>query len=438
MLLNVTPYHTFLLLFLFITCKNEQNKPNSAPTSAATSAATSTFRQAGEFEPTAAVWLYWSNYDNKQGYSSNAVQLEMIRQIAPYATVKVAVANDSLAAYVTSKISYELVQSNQVKIFVLPHQEIWARDIGPNFVINAEGKKAIVDYDYNYWGYQKVGDPSLKIDEMADENCAKLMQLPCFSTNLVTEGGNHEVNGKGVLIASEVVALDRNPTMTLPQIEAEYKRLLGLKKIIWLKKGVREDDQTFRGVLNNEKGEQVYTVIPTGGHVDEVARFVNANTILLSSIDSSDLKDPIALETAKRMEENYQILKAATDQDGKPFHILRLAVPKTYQTTMQPGDGVYDYIKDLNYLDKSVFPKGKKIQVLAATSYINFLIVNDLVLTTKYAKNAKDTVLMRRDENARKVLQAAFPTKKIVQIDALPINLGGGGIHCITMNEPHN
>ncbi|MEY4905816.1 MAG: hypothetical protein RLZZ292_3631 [Bacteroidota bacterium] len=432
MLLKITPYHAFLLILFIFACKNEQKKP----TIALTTTTTSTFHQAGEFELTAAVWLYWSNYDNKQGYSSNAVQLEMIRQIAPYSVVKVAVANDSLATYVTSKLSYELIQTNQVKIIVLPHQEVWARDIGPNFVVNAQGEKAIVDYDYNYWGYQKAGDPSLKTDETADENVAKSMQLPCFSTNLVTEGGNHEVNGKGVLIASEVVALGRNPTMTLAQIEAEYKRLIGVKKIIWLKKGVREDDQTFRGVLKNEKGETVYTVIPTGGHVDEVARFVDANTILLSSIDSSDLKDPIALETATRMEENYQILKAATDQDGKPFRILRMAVPKTYQTTMQPGDGVYDYIKDLTYLDKSVFPKGKPIKVIAATSYINFLIVNELILTTKYARSSKDKELVRRDENARKVLQVAFPNKKIVQIDAMPINLGGGGLHCITMNEP--
>ncbi len=430
MRLKITVYCTFLLLFVVFACKNEPKKPSVAPT------ATAAFWQAGEFEPTAAVWLYWSNYDNKQGYSSNAVQLEMIRQIAPYAVVKVAVANDSLAAYVTSKLSYKLVQTNQVKIIVLPHQEVWARDIGPNFVVNAQGEKAIVDYDYNYWGYQKAGDASLKIDETADENSAKLMGLPCFPTTLVTEGGNHEVNGKGVLIASEVVALDRNPTMTLAQIETEYKRLLGIKKVIWLKKGVQEDDQTFRGVLKNEKGMPVYTVIPTGGHVDEVARFVDANTILLSSIDSSDLNDPIALETAKRMEENYQILKAATDQDGKPFRILRLAVPKTHQTTMKPGDGVYDYIKDLTYLDKSMFPKGKPIQVIAATSYINFLIVNDLVLTTQYAKSAKEKELTRRDANARAVLQAAFPNKKIVQIDAMPINLGGGGLHCITMNEP--
>jgi agmatine deiminase len=88
----------------------------------------------------------------------------------------------------------------------------------------------------------------------------------------------------------------------------------------------------------------------TNGHVDEFARFVNDSTILLAQVDSTTLHDPIASENQKRMEENFKILSAATDQDGCPFTIVRMVLPSTIFSTLSPDDSVYEYIKTLNFL----------------------------------------------------------------------------------------
>ncbi len=103
---------------------------------------------------------------------------------------------------------------------------------------------------------------------------------------------------------------------------------------------------------------------------------------------------------------------------------------------MQPGDGVYDQISEMKFSDGTIFPKGKTIDVVAAASYLNFLIANDKVLVAKYWREGMPLKIKRRDEEAQRILQSAFPGRKIIPIDALAINFGGGGMHCITMNEP--
>ena len=219
-------------------------------------------------------------------------------------------------------------------------------------------------------------------------------------------------------------------------MEAEFKRTLGVSNVIWLKEGLREDDHTFLGPIELENGEKAYTVVTTNGHIDEFARFVNDSTVLLAQVDSADLEDPIAYENHLRMEENYKILKAARDQDGKPFHIVRVTLPKTIITTMQPGDGVYEYIKTLDYQDGSVFPEGEEIKVIAAASYLKFLITQKVVIGQKYWQEGMDPEVQRRDSLAQATLASLFPDREIVMLDALAVNLGGGGIHCITMQQP--
>ena len=219
-------------------------------------------------------------------------------------------------------------------------------------------------------------------------------------------------------------------------MEREYKRLLGIEKTIWLKEGLHEDDHTFLGPLETADGTEAYTVITTNGHIDEFARFINDSTVLLAKVDSSDLEDPIARENHRRMEENYQILSKATDQDGDPLHIVRMPLPKTMLTTMAPGDPVYDYIKTLEYQDGSTFPKGDTISVVAAASYLNFLITNSVVIGQKYWRQGLPEDIKARDEKAAAVLQSVFPNRKVILLDAMAVNLGGGGIHCISMQQP--
>ena len=326
------------------------------------------------------------------------------------------------------------IENGRLSFFKENYQEFWARDMGPAFLVGSDGKLAIADFNFSGWGYGKTTDIDVQKDEKLDEKLAAKLSLKTLSTALITEGGDHEVNGKGTLMVCESVELTRNPTLTKTQIETEFKRVLGVKKIIWLQKGLVEDDYTFSARLKNKRGDSLYTVLTTNGHVDETARFVNDSTIILA--EPVDLDEPIDKENKRRMDANFSILQKATDQDGKPFKIVRMPLPKLMFSTLKPNDGVYEIIKDFDYKDGSKFPKGQPVKVVAASSYLNFLIANDVVLMAKYWRQGLDLDIKKRDEAAERVLKSVFPNKKIVGIDAFALNLGGGGIHCITRNEP--
>ena len=136
------------------------------------------------------------------------------------------------------------------------------------------------------------------------------------------------------------------------------------------------------------------------------------------------------------MDVNLNILENARNADGNPFLIKRMPLPKPVITTMEPGDPVYDYLSTLNYRDGSTFPEGQPIKVIAAASYLNFIITNKCIIAQKYGNNDPDNPNFERDLNAEAILKELFPGRKVVFIDALAINLGGGGLHCISMQQP--
>jgi agmatine deiminase len=391
-------------------------------------------RQVAEFEPTEAIWLLWSNYDHKKGYSNSKVTLSIINALLPDTKVKLVFAHDSIYRQNKQLLPAKALETKQLEIIILPYSEFWARDMGPAFIIK-NNQLAMADFNFNGWSYTISSDSMTAVDEKLDEKIAAHLKLPMISTQLITEGGDHEVNGQGLMIATESVERMRNPHLSLAQMETEFKRILGIKKIIWLKKGLYEDDNTTIARLTNSKGEKIYTPLTTNGHVDEYVRFVNPTTVLLAAVDSAD-KDLISLENARRLDVNYRILKAATDPNGQPLTIVRIPLPKHMFVSLQSGDGVYDIIKNFSYKDGSVFPKGKPIQIIAAASYLNFLIANETVLMPTYVQANASPDMKKREADAVAVLKSVFPTKKIVPIDALSINLGGGGIHCITRNQP--
>jgi len=178
-------------------------------------------------------------------------------------------------------------------------------------------------------------------------------------------------------------------------------------------------------------------VVTTNGHIDEFARFADDRTILLGYIPEEDLDgDPIAQENHRRMEVNYEILTSAVDQDGEPFEIVRIPLTRTMTYTMNPGDYVYDYISTLDYESGHEFPVGDEIHVIAAASYLNFVITPKVVVGQKYWEDGMDTVIRERDEEAEEILQSVFPDRKIVMVNPIPVNLGGGGLHCVTLHQP--
>ncbi|UOY06854.1 agmatine deiminase family protein [Muricauda sp. SCSIO 64092] len=393
-------------------------------------------RQMGEFEKLDALWLIWPTTDHKQGESVEKVTMALVDILLNDVKIVISCADDKVLQKAMSKLNEKHANSDNLVFRVIPSVEIWARDMGPVFVETSNGNHAIADFNFNSWGYADTLDLNSMTEETYDEKVAELLNLPLVSSAMISEGGNRELNGKGTLMVTETVEKGRNPQLSKGEMEAEYQRLLGVKKVIWLKEGLLEDRHTFLGPLSTADSTKAYTVVTTNGHVDEFARFVNDSTILLASIDSTELKDPIAQENHKRLEENFRILSESTDQDGKPFKIVRLPLPQTILTTMGPGDYVYDYIKTLEYSDGSEFPKGDTITVVAPASYLNFIIANNTIIGQKYWREGIPLKIKMQDEEALRILKEVFPARKVVLLDALAVNLGGGGLHCISMHQP--
>ena len=395
-------------------------------------------RQPAEYDTQEAVWLIWPPVDHLTGYYNEKVTLDIVDALVQKEKVIVSAANDSLLARARTNIPDEYFQQGWVELVSIPSEEIWTRDMGPNFVELTNGQKAVVDFGFNAWGYtdsENMDDYTIRMEKF-DERVAELRNLPLIQTDLISEGGNREVNGKGVLMVAEVVEKGRNPTMTLTKMEDEFHRVLGIEKVIWLKEGLVEDQHTFKGTLPLEDGMSAYTAVTTNGHIDEFARFVNDSTIVLASVKPEDRFDLIGSENHRRLEENYTILKNATDQHGKPFRIVRMPLPLLILEKMKPDDSVYDFISELTYEDGSVFPTGEEVTVIAAASYLNFLITDEVIIGQKYYSEGMDPAIEARDQEAAEILQQLFPQREIVMINALAVNFGGGGIHCITMNEP--
>lgn len=382
---------------------------------------------AAEFRPLRAVWMAWPTYEHKTSVPLAPAMVEIIKTLLPEVKVELLVTNDKVAKQVRA-----LIPSPNLNLRKLPYSEIWMRDFGPSFFGNGS-QKSILDYGFNYWGYEKPENENSKLHEEVDRSIAKQLKIPTRRAFLIGEGGNREANGAGVAMLVESVERQRNPKFSLEILTERHMKALDVSKIIWLKEGLVEDGYSFDGPV----ADGVYLPITTGGHIDNIARFVDERTILLAEVTQAEAaKSPLAAENRKRLEENYQILKEATDANGKPFEIVRMPAADLQFETMSPGDPVYDFLAGLNYSDGSQFPKGKPVKVAHAASYLNFLIANGVVLTSKLYRPGAPESLKMKDQRSVEILKKVFPNRKVVAIDTRAINLGGGGIHCITSHEP--
>jgi agmatine deiminase len=283
-----------------------------------------------------------------------------------------------------------------------------------------------VDFKFNCYGECTAGSADAQRKEGIDREIAGIAGVPIIKTALVSEGGDREVNGQGTLMAIEETEMQRNPGMGREHIEKELLRLLGQKKMIWLKRGIAEDDDPMHGPLYSN-------VYPIGcSHIDEMARFVSADTIALAEVTPEERDaDPVMRMTYDRLEENYRILQAATDQDGHKFKIARIPVadPIYQELTIQPGDdGTVHYFRGAK--------PGQKIRIIISASYMNFFISNGVVLEAAYWQPGRPESTRRKDEAATATLKRLFSPRGIVQIHSENLNYGGGGMHCATQQQP--
>ncbi|MEQ9221417.1 MAG: agmatine deiminase family protein [Cyclobacteriaceae bacterium] len=288
--------------------------------------------------------------------------------------------------------------------FNLENDNVWIRDYGPVFMHNTDGQQDILTFKYDHEANQEYN--------LFGEQYSSKMRLSFMRSNIYSAGGGREINGKGTMLLIESYERSINPELSIQQIEQEYKEKLHQKNIIWLKRGIPQDDAFDNGpVLENIYGNGV------NGHIDEFCRFADAQTILLAQVDPNDLmRDVYYRIVNERLEESYNILKNARDQDGNPFKIIR--VP---QAPILFNNGKYN---------------GRDIYYTPVTSYLNFVITNNSVIVPSYYSEGDPKFIFEKDEAARRVFSEVFKHRKVVMSDALELNYSGGGLHCITLHKP--
>lgn len=385
--------------------------------------------QRAEYEPTRVVWMQWPNYVHRADMPLEPLLLDMLAAIAPHAPIRLLVPNDSVRTGVQILLGLQSLDTSRVRPIVLPYSEFWARDMGPRFLSDGKGRKAIADFGFNTWSYLDAADSLAQLDEKLDERIAARLGLPLQSSDLIAEGGDNEMSAEGVLMLTESVQFLRNPTLSKSQIEKEYARLLGAKRFIWFRNGLKDDDFSLNGPIPGPAGSRFFTCLTTNGHVDEYARFANDSTILLAQGDTA-AAHPIERESARRMLANRQTLARARRPSGRPYRIIPVPLVPAITAPMHPGDGPYDFLAGRAFVDGARFGvNGRPENMVAAASYLNFVIINDLLLAPRYG--------LPSDEAALAAFQTAFPQKKIILLDPIALNWGGGGMHCITANEPY-
>jgi agmatine deiminase len=308
---------------------------------------------------------------------------------------------------------------------------------------NQNGQKQIVNFEWNSYGwyFEPVFKNFLERDKLNRKLYTSLQtnifKYPVINSSMVNEGGAIETNGKGTILQVESVNMQRNPGMTKEQQEAELKKVLNAKKIIWLKEGAAEDPFGWGTLITKN-----YFGIGVKGHLDEFCRFVNANTILISFPDSAEAEqDPVKKINFERMKVNYEILKNSTDQDGNPFTIIKMPVPEIdYMTFALDTTNKNDEIKFLSrqiLSEQKSFSIGDTVHFVPSSSYLNFLITNKTIYEAKYWEEGKSEIAKIKDEKAKQILKKYFPDIKIFQISTLETNHNGGGLHCWSMQIPN-
>ena len=278
---------------------------------------------------------------------------------------------------------------------------IWIRDFGPCYMINRSGESKLVKFNYFWSDYDFI------------ESLASNSGIPVIYSPINSTGGSREVNGKGTMILCEAHEMEVNQGKSKAEIEKEMIEKLGQQKIIWLKQGIPQDDSFLSGPLYDE-------IYPKGvhGHVDEFCRFVNPNTLLISSVTGEEAKEhPVYKEAKKRLDENYEILVNSTDQDGKALKVIKVPMAPVIIHDRRAGP--------------------EKQIITSVTSYMNFIISNSLIVLPSYVSaNSVNKELIRKEEKLLTIIKEVFPSREIIKVRADTLNYYSGGFHCISIHAP--
>jgi len=263
---------------------------------------------------------------------------------------------------------------DKIRLVPMAIDQAWIRDTGPNFLVDDEGGIAGSSWQFNSWGgnYRHYANDALIGDRLLNS-----MGLSHFTSDIYAEGGGISIDGCGTVLTTESCFLNpnRNPNYSKEDIEQELCRTLGARKVIWLPGDPTETE--------------------TDGHVDGIAAFVRPGVVLLEMPANRDDAERWATHEA-----NLAALTGQTDAEGRELQIEFIVE-------------AYDAVGEGD---------------MYCRSYINSYLANGGVVMPSYG--------IESDEKAKAVYQKLYPERRIIQVPAHAIFIAGGGIHCITQQQP--
>jgi agmatine deiminase len=344
-----------------------------------------------EWEPHAGTWMLWP--ERPDNWRGNALPAQRA-----FAAVASAIAKSEPVTMGVSAQQFKAARAALpagVRVVEISSNDAWMRDVGPTFVVDRRKRVRGIDWIFNAWG-GKAGGVYANW-ELDDQVAAKVLEIeskPRYRAPFVLEGGAIHVDGQGTLLTTEECLLNanRNPGLRRSQLEGLLERHLGVREILWLD----------RGVFNDE----------TDGHVDNLCCFVRPGEVALAWCD--DPGDPqYDISHAA-----YEVLVRAKDARGRKLRIHKLPQPGPLYLTEAEAAGIEPSP------DCKARPAGDRL----AASYVNFYIANRHVVMPLLDP--------RTDRAAKAAISKLFPRHKVVGVPSREILLGGGNIHCITQQQP--
>lgn len=339
------------------------------------------FHMPAEWRRHSATWLTWPK--DPQTWPDRVPQVEeiylrMMAELAPHEIVNLLVDDAATEAAVQRRCRFQ--GSENIHFHHVTTVDSWIRDYGPNFLVNDSGELAYNDWIFNAWGNKYA---ELLRDDAIPGRLESRLGIRRFQPGIVLEGGSIEVNGAGSVLTTEQCLLhrNRNPGLNRNDIEQYLKDYLGVEQVLWLGEGIVGDD--------------------TDGHIDDIARFVSANTIVCA------MEEDPADDNYEILQDNLRRLQRMTDPHGNAFEIVTLPMPGIVSGSSETGE------RDLARLP---------------ASYANFYIANETVLAPIFGHV--------NDQRALETLQRVFPQRRVVGINCEPLVWGMGTIHCVSQQQP--
>lgn len=305
--------------------------------------------------------------------------VEFIKKVATFETVFLVVADENQKIKVNTMLETAHVELTNVSYIIHKTNRSWMRDSGPIIIKNGAEREAL-NFNFNGWAKYK----NIQLDKFVPEKVGEFLNIPVTQVMykgkpVIVEGGAIDVNGRGTLLTSEECLMHpdiqvRNAGFTKEDYEAVFKEYLGVTNVIWLGDGIEGDD--------------------THGHIDDLCRFVNEDTIV--TIVENDPLD----KNYKPLQDNLKRLQNAKLENGKSPIIVALPMPKKLE---------FDGLR-------------------LPASYANFLILNQCVLVPTFNDS--------NDRKALNILAECFPDREIIGINATDFIWGFGTLHCLSQQIP--